>query len=356
MNRVVRLGTRSAQFNSLDEGKAMIDRRTTVRVFVVGSFALAAILCALISNGAWAQRPPFELPKNISRKPVVIWSEGVRLAGDVYAPKSMKAGDRLPAIILCHGWGGTKLGLQRYGAKFAAAGYVVLAFDYRGWGESGSKLVVIGDTPEADDHGEATVKVRVVREVVDPIDEAQDIHHAINFMMGEPGVDTNRIGLWGSSYGGGLIIWMAAHDERVKCLVSQVPGMGVMSDQWRKLGAKRAIEIARGDVEAIPQTIDAVEGLRGVPHVAKMTLYGVVGVAHRVSIPTMIIDAENEELMNRLENGRAVYKIIKRRGRVPVEYHVIRGISHYDIYRDSYRESTDLAVGWFNKHLKKAGK
>ena len=35
-------------------------------------------------------------------------------------------------------------------------------------------------------------------------------------------MDPTRIGLWGSSYGGGLVTWMAAHDERVKCVVSQV--------------------------------------------------------------------------------------------------------------------------------------
>jgi len=42
------------------------------------------------------------------RKTVVIWSEGSRLAGDLLMPDSPVGGEKLPAILLCHGWGGLK--------------------------------------------------------------------------------------------------------------------------------------------------------------------------------------------------------------------------------------------------------
>ena len=62
-------------------------------------------------------------------------SEGTRMAGEVYSLASL-AGKRLPTIVLCHGWGGTAKDLRPEGVAFSRAGYLVLAIDYRGWGES----------------------------------------------------------------------------------------------------------------------------------------------------------------------------------------------------------------------------
>ena len=68
---------------------------------------------------------------------VVIFSDGVRMAGTVWRPDTQGPGDKLPAILLCHGWGGKRAHLDfSYAPKFAAAGFVVLTFDYRGWGDS----------------------------------------------------------------------------------------------------------------------------------------------------------------------------------------------------------------------------
>ena len=72
-----------------------------------------------------------------------IWSDGTRLSGDLWRPGGSEANDKLPAIILCHGWGGIRSHLNAaYAAHFARAGYVVLTFDYRGWGDSDSRLVI----------------------------------------------------------------------------------------------------------------------------------------------------------------------------------------------------------------------
>lgn len=71
---------------------------------------------------------------------VTIWSEGTRIAADLYHPPDFDPNEPRPAILLCHGWGGRKAGLTRQASAFAAAGYVALAIDYRGWGESESKI------------------------------------------------------------------------------------------------------------------------------------------------------------------------------------------------------------------------
>ena len=77
-----------------------------------------------------------------------------------------------------------------------------------------------------------------------------------------------------------------------------------------------------------------------------------VKAATLVNVPTLIIDAENEELMDRTQQGQAAYEQIARKGNVPTRYEVIKGISHYDVYRNSFDVASDLAVDWFNQYLK----
>lgn len=319
---------------------------------LAGLTAVAMLSLVLVGSAEAQRRTPPPLPENVAVKSVTFWSDGAPLAGDLYYPKDLKAGDKLPAIVLGNGWGGTKRGLRRAASKFAADGYIALGFDYKGWGQSGGQLVVKGEFPKPDENGEATVKVQVIRNVVDPLGWASDFRHALDFIEGEPGVDPNKIGIWGTSFGGGMVVWTAAHDSRVKAVVAQVPGMGVMPQEWMDMGRERARQLARGEIDPIPQGIDEVPGLRGTPHVANMLYYDAVKVADKVTAATLIIDAENEDLMDRLEHGKAVADVIKAKGGVPVKYHVVEGITHYGIYREAYEVSSDMALAWFNEHLK----
>ncbi len=147
-------------------------------------------------------------------------SEGTRMAAEVFAPKNPR-GEKLPTIVMSHGWGGTAAGLRPDAVAFARAGYLVVAFDYRGWGKSDSRLILADKTLEKKD-GKLIAEVREVREVVDPIDQTTDIMNAIHWVVGEKLCDGERIGLWGSSYSGGHVVYVAARDPRVKAFVSQV--------------------------------------------------------------------------------------------------------------------------------------
>ncbi|HVR30035.1 MAG TPA: CocE/NonD family hydrolase, partial [Thermoanaerobaculia bacterium] len=298
------------------------------------------------------QQRVFEPPPNVEMREVVIWSDGYRLDGDVFSPKGLADGEKLPGILLSHGWGGTKTSSRRTAAKFAAAGYVALGFSYRTWGKSEGPMILVDGMPQLGESNEATVKVRFVREVVDPLAWASDFQHALDFLVGEPHVHPGRIGIWGTSYGGGMVIWSAAHDDRPKAVVSQVGGMGVAWPEMAAVAEKRQTDIARGDMEPIPQAIDRTGELRGTPNFAHMIRYDAVAVAHRVKVPTLLIDAENEELFDRRDHGGRVFEILRTHGNAPVRQVVMPGITHYGIYREGFEESTDLALEWFDLHLK----
>jgi uncharacterized protein len=288
----------------------------------------------------------------IDKRPVIIWSEGTRMAGDLYSPQGTKKDTKLPAIVCCNGWGGTRENTTgRVAARLAQQGYLVLAFDYRGWGDSDGKLVLKQKLPKPDARGEVTVKVQVIREVVDPFDEALDIRHAIDFLMGEPGVDTRHIGLWGTSYGGGLVTWTAAQDRRVKCVVAQVPGMGILGTPGVKKANERATQQARGAIGPIPQDYDKPPKLRGYGNLAKMLGYNAVEASARVKVPILFIDAEKEELFDRFQNGKRAHDLVAA-NKVPTRYHVVKGITHYGIYREGFEEATRLAVDWYKEYLK----
>ncbi|MDX1385455.1 MAG: hypothetical protein R3190_17520, partial [Thermoanaerobaculia bacterium] len=83
-----------------------------------------------------------DLSEDVAARAVDIWSEGTRMAGYVYTPKSVAAGERLPTVVMAHGWGGTQRGLRRNAIGLAQHGYLVLTFDYRGWGESDSRVIL----------------------------------------------------------------------------------------------------------------------------------------------------------------------------------------------------------------------
>jgi len=288
----------------------------------------------------------------VEERRVDIMSEGVRIHGDVYAPKS--AAGALPTIVMSHGWGGTAAMLRPQATAFANAGYLVVAFDYRGWGESDSRVILTRAAPDAAQRSgqRYTAEVREVREVVDPIDQATDIFNVIHWAMGEPLVDKNRVGLWGTSFSGGLVIYVAARDPRIKALVSQVGYMG------QPVGAMPAAALAknyddatrraRGQLDYPAPRAREVGSLQGGPIREKFLVYAPIDDVAQVKGALLLIAAEHEELFDNRSHPEAAYQ----RAREPKRYVVIPGIAHYGIYREARDEATRLAIEWFDQHLK----
>lgn len=337
-------------------------KNTTVKILI--SIASLALLCTSPAFGAEAttkkkrgKRPSFKIPDSVEKREVTIWSDGTRMFGDLYLPKERKEGQKFPAIVFCNGTGGTRKGAVRFCATAAANGFVALGFDYRGWGSSESQLMALDPQPKPDENGEMTVKVRALRWQMNYTDQTEDIRAAISFISGEPSVDYKRIGIIGTSYGGGLVTSVAGMDARVKCLVAQVPGMGGQRS-GRALYAAYALATrqARGDAEPVPFNTGKMGGKMSSYSQMRVNRAKTIGfspheAARKIKVPTLIIDAENEELMDRMKNGKQVAEIIHESGGT-VKYHVIPDIGHYGIYREAFAAATKMEIDWFNRYLK----
>ena len=170
----------------------------------------AALVWTAMAPIASAQESAAVAGGGLEPKAIEFWSDGTRLSGDLWFPGGMKEGEVRPVVVLCNGWGGFKKGANITARAFAEAGLAALAFDYRGWGDSDSRLVLLDPMPELDENKEATVRAQFIRELVAPFDQLEDIQSAIDYLCGEPGIDAERIGVWGTSLGGGLVVWTAA--------------------------------------------------------------------------------------------------------------------------------------------------
>ena len=340
----------------------------TMRLFVLNTFFTFCLVSGLVALSGFARDgetqaqaqardyPP--LPDSLERRPVVIWSDGTRMAGDLYLPKNRKATDKLPVIVFANGTGGSKRKLPaRLGPLFAEKGFAFLAFDYRGWGESDSKLTLLEPLPSPNDKGEVTVKALAIRWQVDFADQVEDIRNAMAFVAGESGVDASKIGLLGTSYGGGLVTWVAAHEPRVKCLVMQVPGMAAGrsgKDPFPPYALK--IKQSRGETEPVPENTQR-RGKKGSRYhhmrynTAKSIDYSPVGTANKIKVPTLIIDVEKDELLNYEKNGKRVADILKAQKTV-VKHHLLKDGTHYSIYNQHLSDVLKIQIDWFNQYLK----
>jgi uncharacterized protein len=144
---------------------------------------------------------PIAVPFSTSEE--TFMSEGVRCAARVYRPAaSGSAPSARPVVTMGHGFGGVRaLRLYSYAERFVAEGYVVVVFDYRGFGESEG-------TP---------------RQLLDVGMQHQDWRAALGFARSLFGVDPERVIAWGTSFGGGHVITLAGQGEKLAAIIAQVP-------------------------------------------------------------------------------------------------------------------------------------
>jgi len=289
------------------------------------------------------------VPDDVTFRPAAITSEGTRMAAEVFAPKTPKS-EKLPTIIMSHGWGGTAESLRPDAIKFAQAGFLVVAFDYRGWGNSDSRLIPVG-RPENRD-GKLVAEVDEVREVVDPIDQTTDILNAISWAAGDKQCDPNRIGIWGSSFSGGHVVYVAARDPRVKAFVSQVAstdGRWVLGPTLREYTFAQAAARTRGEI-GYPKPLEKFGTLTGAPVIEKFVGYAPIeDIGRCKGCAKLFIIAEKEELFDNKDHAILAHE----RATGVKKLVTIKDIKHYGIYNEARDQAQKEAIAWFDEHLKR---
>lgn len=129
-------------------------------------------------------------------------ADGTEIAVTLYAPASSEPE---PAVLLTHGWGGTRNGVTTLGliGNYVSNGYVVASFDSRGFGDSGGNSHLNG-------HKEVT-----------------DVSRLLDWLADRPEVETvgpgnPRVGMDGISYGGGIQLQAGSADDRLDALVPRI--------------------------------------------------------------------------------------------------------------------------------------
>lgn len=175
-----------------------------------------------------------------TRTTIDFLSGGDRCTGWLYLPDSNTEDTKTapPVIVMGHGLGSVRtMRLDAYAERFAAAGYACLLFDYRHFGDSEGQP----------------------RQLLDITKQRQDFAAALAYARTLPSVDSDRIIVWGTSFGGGHAIATAADDGRVSAVIAQCPFTdGLASARaiapWTsvRLTALAIVDQVRGVVGAAP--------------------------------------------------------------------------------------------------------
>jgi dipeptidyl aminopeptidase/acylaminoacyl peptidase len=277
------------------------------------------------------------------------YSSGLRLAGALYLPAGEPPVDGWPALVFCHGFTAVKeLYLPPLATAMAKAGLAALTFDYRGFGES--------DGPPG----------RLI-----PDEQVEDARNAITCLQAQPGVDRGRIGLFGTSFGGGIAVAAAARDARARLVVSSV-GVGhggrwlrSMRPYWAWVAFLRELEADRVQrvLDGTSRRVD--RGVIAPPDPAAATAHR----AAQAAVPTRltelpletaeaVIEWRPEALVHRLSPRPLLVIMAARDTRVPPEQSlrlferarepkslvVLEGVEHHEVYEPPARDRLLAAV------------
>lgn len=295
----------------------------------------------------------------VQRRDVEFTAEGpVTLRGWLFVPEG--PGPH-PAITMAVGFAGVRdHGLEPFAEAFAAAGFVVLLHDHRGFGAS---------------DGEP-------RQDVDPWRQIADWRRAISYLESRPEVDPARIGLWGTSYAGGHAIVLGATDRRLRVVVAQVPTISGYEQGLRRIPpdrvaaleesfaaderaqfrgeplARQAIVSADPVVPASYRSQDAIdfytqplpEGAWENDVTVRSTraarMYEPGAWISRVSPTPLLLIVALSDTMTVTDVALAAYE----RALQPKKLLTVAG-GHFDPYLSGFNESSAAARAWFAEYL-----
>lgn len=181
-------------------------------------------------------------------------ADNTTLRGWLYTPDANVKS--LPTVVMAPGFAMVKeQALDKLAEVFVSAGLVCVVYDNRSTGASDGE-------PRGD---------------IDPYAQMHDYRHAITYAQALPQVDSERVGIWGTSYSGAHVLAVAAVDRRVKCVVAQVPATsGIRTDQqlmtpYALTGLRKQLDDERGRKTARQATCNNQDGFKRPKHALRLS-------------------------------------------------------------------------------------
>ena len=276
-------------------------------------------------------------------------SEGVALCGWLARP----AGDGPhPIVVLVHGLSAIiDLDIAEYAERFVAAGFACFTYDHRNWGRSAGWP----------------------RSETDPWRQVADLREAISYVRTLPGIDAERIGLWGTSYGGGHVLTVSALDGRVRCVVSQVPltsgsrtfAAWVPADKQAGFLARIAADRDARRAGGLPATtLAATKGSETAEWVARKDSMGRYRNELTLRSFDLLRSYEPMSFVPAISPTPLMMIIAARDTTTPTAWQqetfasggepkrlVTVDCRHYDVYMDDLPAAADAALSWYQAHL-----
>jgi ABC-2 type transport system ATP-binding protein len=175
--------------------------RPLVTALLTVLLAVAGVLTGGVTGPA---RAADDLRTEDARIPSGEGADAVELDTTLYLPAGASAEHPAPAVLLAHGFGGSKRSVAADARDLAGRGYVVLTWSARGFGASTGQIGL--DDPR--------YEVADVSTLLDVLARRDDV------LLDAPG--DPRVGIAGASYGGALALLAAAYDHRVDAIVPQI--------------------------------------------------------------------------------------------------------------------------------------
>lgn len=288
-------------------------------------------------------------------KTVTFYSDGDVIVADLHLPDDFDEGKRYPAILQCQGFTGIRKMVQpEFARYFIEAGFISLAIDYRGWGDSGGE-----------------------RGRMAPLEQVEDCRNALTWLQAQPFVDSDRLGQFGASFGALITPYTMALDDRVKAGVATggvAHGLEAITNQrtpeqmaeWQQkmLEARHRQVMANEKDRCLnvmdifidedsrswePEMWEAVPAWRnwfGFDSLSRCVDFRPIDVAHRIENPIAYFLAEND-IVGSTESFRELYEATKE----PKELYTY-DCGHYTWYAGEYLDKTMAdAVAFYKKHV-----
>ncbi|WBO66233.1 alpha/beta fold hydrolase [Streptomyces camelliae] len=316
-------------------------RRLSVRGLLKGPrrlTAAAAAVVVLAGAGTWTVAAADDGPPAVHRTDqVMAMPGGARLDTSYFTPAGS---GRHPAVLLAHGFGGSKDDMRGQAEDLARDGYAVLTWSARGFGRSTGKIGLN-----------------------DPKAEVADVSRLIDWLAKKPQVQLDkpgdpRVGVAGGSYGGAISLLAAGYDDRVDAIAPAITYWNLAdalfpNGVFKKLWAGIFFNTGGGCAHFEPELCQMYNRVAesGTPDAAARTLLqerSPSAVAARIKVPTLLMQGQTDSLFP-LGQADAAQKAIRANG-APVDVDWIAG-GHDGGDMENGRVQTRVRV-WFDRYLK----